>query len=396
MPSLTREELHKLVWADPMRTVAQRFDISDVGLKKHCVAAGIPVPERGYWNKLAAGKRVQAQWLPLRDPGASNVVQIGRDAYSWNSDPEKRLAEPVPEAPTFSESLDAVRARTERRLGKIKSVRTLESPHAGLRKLLNKDLARAQKFAEHSWAWDKPIFTGGFERRRLAVLNSLAIGLSKIGAKLEVGGPTGRQISVRIGDTPVELGLDHPTAKPNRHGEWQIREGSADDLKLVIGNADAEAYQPIWLDDETGNLEAKLSEIGLEIIVAGEALYRERRLAGHKWLLEERARLELEVRKRREEAERRDRERRAAEAKARQDQLFGQAEAWRSARDIRGFVAEVLASQVAAAAFSAAERWAAWALHEADLLDPVTNGGFAVPESFSAVSDRPPASCEDD
>lgn len=52
MPSLTREELHKLVWADPMRTVAQRFNISDVGLKKHCVAAGIPVPERGYSTRL--------------------------------------------------------------------------------------------------------------------------------------------------------------------------------------------------------------------------------------------------------------------------------------------------------------------------------------------------------
>lgn len=383
MPSLTREELHKLVWADPMRTVAQRFSISDVGLKKHCVAAGIPVPERGYWNKLAAGKRVQAQWLPPRDPGASDLVQIGREAYSWNSDPETRLAEPVPEVPTFSEPLDSVRARTEGRLGTVKSVRTLESPHAGLRKLLNKDSARAQKFAEHRWAWDKPIFAGGFERRRLAVLNSLAIGLSKVSARLEVGGPTGRQISVRVGDTLIELTLDHPTAKPNRHGEWQIREGSADDLKLVIGKADAEAYEAIWLDDEKGNLEAKLSEIGLEIVCAGEALYRERRVAGHKWLLEERARLEGEVRERREEAERRHKERQAAEAKARRDLLSSQAQAWRSARDIRGFVAEILAGQGTDAASSATERWAAWALHEADLLDPVANGGFAVPESFS-------------
>lgn len=164
----------------------------------------------------------------------------------------------------------------------------------------------------------------------------------------------------------------------------------------MIGKADAAAYQPIWLDDEKGNLEAKLSEIGLETVVAGEALYRERRLAGHQWLLEERARLEVEVRKRREEAERRDRERRAAEAKARRDQLFGQAQAWRSARDIRGFVAEVMASQVADVASSGTERWASWALHEADLLDPVTNGGFAVPESFSPVSDQSPASYEDD
>lgn len=383
----TREDLHQLVWTDPMRTVAQRLGISDVGLKKHCAAAGIPVPERGYWAKLAAGKPVQPQKLPPRDPGASEFVQIGRETFSWNADPEKRLAEPVPETPTFSEPLESVRARIERRLGKLKAMRTLDGPHAGLRKLLEKDAARARKFAEHSWAWDKPIFTGGFERRRLAILNSLAIGLSKVGAKLEVSGPTGRQISVRVADTPVELTLDHPAAKPNRHGEWQIREGSADDLKLVIGKADAETYKPIWLDDEKGYLEAKLSQIGLEIVFAGEVLYRERQLAGHKWRLEERARLEVEVRKRREEAERRERERRAAEAKARRDQLFGQAQAWRSAHDLRGFVAEILASQVASAAPDAIKRWAAWALREADQLDPATNGGFVLPESFSDVID---------
>lgn len=389
MPSLTREELHKLIWTDPMRTVAQRFGMSDVGLKKHCVAAGIPVPERGYWAKLAAGKRVQAQWLPPRDPGASEFVQIGRDRYYWNSDPEARLAEPLPQPPTFAEPLASVRQRVERRLGKIKSIRDLQSPHAGLRKLLEKDAARAAKFAERSWAWDKPLFTSGFERRRLAVLNSLAIGLSKVGARLEVGGPTARQIAVRVGDTPVDLALDHPAAKANRHGEWQVREGPADDLRMVIGKAGADAYQATWSDDVEGKLEAKLTRIGLEIVLAGEALYRERRLGHHQWLMEDRARLEIEVRERREEAERRERERRAAEEKARRDQLFGQAQAWRSARDIRGFVAEVLESPVGRENPTSIERWAAWALHEANRLDPVTNGGFDVPPVSKAPLVRP-------
>lgn len=384
MPSLTREELHKLVWADPVRTVAERLGISDVGLKKRCVAAGIPVPERGYWNKLAAGKRVQAQWLPPRDPGASEFVQIGRESYYLNSDPEDRLAEPLPELPVFPEALISVRARAQRRLGKIKSIRTLDSPHAAIRRLLEKDTKRAELFAQGGWNWDKPIFASGFERRRLTLLNSLAIGLSKAGAKFEVSGPTGRNVSVRVGVTAVSLTLDHPGARANRFGEWQVREEPAGDLKLVIGEPDAKAFRPVWLDDATGNLEAKLPELCLEIVVAGEAIYRECRLAGHQWALDGRARLEVEVRKRREEAERRALEQREAEVEARREHLFRQANAWRSAGDIRGFVAAILKSQLNSASLDELNRWAAWALHEADALDPVTCGGFTIPSSFDA------------
>ncbi|MFN3575034.1 MAG: hypothetical protein ACK4TR_16035 [Phenylobacterium sp.] len=378
MPTLTREDLHKLVWTEPMRTVAERFGISDVGLKKHCIAAGIPVPERGYWAKLAAGKRVEAQALPPRDPGASEYVTFGGDRWSWNSDPEARLAEPVPDAPNFPEPLESVRKRAERRLGKVKSVRDLTSPHGGLRKLLEKDARRAQKFAASGWEWDRPLFTGAFERRRLAILNSLAIGLSKAGASLEVTGPTGREIRARVGQTDLSIALDHPSAQPTRHGEWHVRQGPVDDLRLVIGEANASDYRAVWTDDDEGKLEAKLNAITLEIVVASEALYRARSVAHHQWLLEDRVRLEAEVKRRRAEAERRERERRAAEEKARRDMLFGQAQAWRSAQDIRGFVSEVLATQPGGAS-GELQNWALWALEEADALDPVTSGSFKVP-----------------
>jgi hypothetical protein len=42
---LTREALYELVWAEPMRTVAQGFGLSDVGLAKKCRRMNIPVPE---------------------------------------------------------------------------------------------------------------------------------------------------------------------------------------------------------------------------------------------------------------------------------------------------------------------------------------------------------------
>lgn len=43
---LSRKELYYLVWSEPLRTLSSRFGISDVALKKTCVRAQIPTPDR--------------------------------------------------------------------------------------------------------------------------------------------------------------------------------------------------------------------------------------------------------------------------------------------------------------------------------------------------------------
>lgn len=53
---VTREYLHQLVWESPVSEVAARFGVTDVGLAKACRRSAIPIPPRGYWAKLEAGK----------------------------------------------------------------------------------------------------------------------------------------------------------------------------------------------------------------------------------------------------------------------------------------------------------------------------------------------------
>lgn len=53
---LTRQELYELVWSEPMRTLAKRYGISDVGLAKACRRHRIPRPHRGYWQQKEHGK----------------------------------------------------------------------------------------------------------------------------------------------------------------------------------------------------------------------------------------------------------------------------------------------------------------------------------------------------
>lgn len=63
-----RKKLYDEIWTEPMTSVAKRYKISDVGLRKICVKLAVPVPPRGYWAKIEAGQKIDR--TPLR---ASNV-----------------------------------------------------------------------------------------------------------------------------------------------------------------------------------------------------------------------------------------------------------------------------------------------------------------------------------
>lgn len=54
--TIERQKLFDQIWAEPMTKVAKVYAMSDVGLRKICVALDVPLPPRGYWAKLAAGK----------------------------------------------------------------------------------------------------------------------------------------------------------------------------------------------------------------------------------------------------------------------------------------------------------------------------------------------------
>lgn len=59
-----RERLYNEIWSEPVKIVAKRYEISDVALRKHCVRFGIPLPPRGYWEKVKSGKVANKPVLP--------------------------------------------------------------------------------------------------------------------------------------------------------------------------------------------------------------------------------------------------------------------------------------------------------------------------------------------
>lgn len=59
-----RKKLFDEIWATPVSKLAMGYELSGVGLRKICLALDVPLPPRGYWQKLAAGKKIPKPALP--------------------------------------------------------------------------------------------------------------------------------------------------------------------------------------------------------------------------------------------------------------------------------------------------------------------------------------------
>lgn len=70
----TREALHKMVWLRPVLAIAKDVGVSDVALAKACRKAGIPLPSRGHWAIVKAGRVITAPPLPTRGEDQPDVV----------------------------------------------------------------------------------------------------------------------------------------------------------------------------------------------------------------------------------------------------------------------------------------------------------------------------------
>jgi hypothetical protein len=88
---LSRKELYQMVWDRPMIQVASDFEISDVGLRKICTKHKIPVPDRGYWAKRAAGKTVRKLALLKTKDSSLNEIRIDGAAYKKSGPAVERV-----------------------------------------------------------------------------------------------------------------------------------------------------------------------------------------------------------------------------------------------------------------------------------------------------------------
>jgi len=376
----TREELFRAVWLEPVRTLAAKLGVSDVAIAKACRAAAIPTPEVGYWMRKRKGRPARVPTLPPRPLGFKDEILIGRGRqWPWHRGlTDEELLNPIPDPPTFPESMDQVRQRAT---AAIKTIAVRPSgTHPSIRKLQEEDAARRERGRRSPYSsWDKPRFDSPLERRRLRILNALFLGVARAGFAPGLRNVNFEPLSfwVRVGHQQVGFELA-PVREKQRRKEEQSPE--PDRLRLIIpGWLNRGEARASWEDCEDSKIEDHLTEIAIELLVTGESLVREGALHSHEWRIKLKAELEERLRRERQEAERRERERLAALQQARVDRLLKEADALRMARDIRTYIEEVRRENLRSQNpyhVEDVERWAAWAHQQADAIDPVRTGDF--------------------
>jgi len=380
---LCRQELYDLVWSTPMKTLAAQFGISDAGLKKTCARAAIPAPDRGYWAKKAAGKETFQVALPKRAPGMSDEVVVARGSNYWYYDAtDQNLLEPLPSPPEFPEPIEEVRERIAAVVGVVTVPRKVKRWHPAIDDLLQEDERRReqQRVATYQSSWNNPLFDSPFERRRLRILNAVFLAVGRINGKPTISRHEPRSIHVSFYQQHVGITLDKP-AQPRRGHVATKQRGLNDDAKLslsILHSRGSGEKRATWQDDDGSKLEARMTEIAVELILTAELQYREGAIHQYEWRVKRRTELEEKERQRKIEAERAERARLRRMEQARIDRLLKDAAAFQQANEIRKYV-EALRSVRSSRELSSwedFEQWSEWALAQADRIDPAIGGAF--------------------
>ena len=381
---LSRKELYDLVWSEPLRTLCSRFGISDVALKKTCARSEIPTPDRGYWAKKDAGKPTFQVALPIRPPGMDDQVLIAAGQSYWYQDRKKEeLLGPLPPPPEFLESIEAVRERIVKVIGKVSVPREVRVWHPAIDRLLKEaeTLREEQHGSPYPMSWKELRSDSPVGRRRLRILNSLFLAVGRMNGKPSFYGHEAREYHVSFYQQHVRITLDQPK-QLIRRGQVNDSTGSNDGkLSLSIHEGpNTETALKTWQDSDEGKLETQMTEVAVEIVLTAEIRYRERAVRQYQWRVERKAELEEEDRQRKLAAERAEKERQKRIEQARIDRLLRDAAAFQQAGQIRRYVEAIRLAQSRnkTSTCEEFERWSRWALAQADRIDPAIGGSFLV------------------
>lgn len=384
--NISRETLYELVWTTPVKTLAAQHGISDVAFAKTCKQHDIPLPPRGHWAKLEAGKKVYRQPLPERALGMPREVGFGASKWNYYGSAPKNLIllELTPPQP-FEETLGEVRAKLTKRVKKVTVSRDLSMAHPVIRKLLEADIPRREKYLASTYRslYDAPFFDSPFEQRRLRALNALFLCLEKNDARVTSSGKNPQEFYAKVGLTDVLISIDDPKAERSSwYGGSDIAKAASNPLVANINRgATVDELQTTWQDKSDDRVETHLTDIAVNVLVAGENSCRERENSRYQWLVEYKADLIERAKRGKEEAEKAEHERRMKEEKARVDRLLSEAKALREAEEIRAYVASVRKlndNSVDPVPEDELRNWALWALEQADRIDPVRSRRFLI------------------
>jgi len=369
---LTRQELHEKIWSRPAIALAEELGISGRGLGKICSRFEIPVPPRGYWAKLAAGKHVTRAPLPTAKSDA----------------PSEILIQPSPEGPAAAlpEQVRAeVTAVLENR-DQIQVPETLRSPHPIVKGWLEQKRER-RKVDQLSGRRSEPPLDAS-ERRKLRILSAIFSEIEKLGHAVK---DTRGEVYFEIGAQRLDYKVSEhykqvqiQLSDEERRHSWNPAIATRTDLEATgelcfeITTYISELIRKRWRDGKRNKLEEQLGDLIAGLIKAA-AIRKE-------W---ERVRAEDERQRQELERQRMEQERLRRIDTARWRHICELAMASRQASIVRTFLdqLEERAKKTLGEHELPAETrdWFSWARNRAEAADPAFKSAAAVAAENSSL-----------
>jgi hypothetical protein len=375
MPHVTlryeRAKPYEEVWAEAVTTVAKRYGVSDVALRKICRKLAVPLPPLGYWAKVAAGKKTATPPLPKY----SGPAEIVRQRYVSD--------EPVEPDPEHLVARREFEARPENR---IVVSETLEMPHpliAATERAFRKPKRRNPGNQPMTERRALAISVGETSLpRALRIMDALVKALDARGMPLRIEPDGKRRTCLTLQGQVLAIRLAEDTSRTEREPTEKERQEikkyghtylpdrysyqHTGALKLGIIGHYYDELKKVVADGKRQRVEQFLNEfvVKLEAEAVHRKRHEEQRERQHRlWEEEERLRRE------REEEQRKEMERLKA--------LEEETRNWKRAEDIRAYVAAVEATAAREDGGIVLEselgQWIAWARHKADWIDPILN-----------------------
>jgi hypothetical protein len=367
---LDRQKLYEEVWAEPVVIVAKRYGLSDVGLAKICKKLSIPLPSRGYWAKVKAGRTMKK--IPLPD--------LKENTYT------SAALSKVDSAREMAEAGAKQKIHAERNGQKpIRVPAELNSPHP-LVKATSKRLRQRDGWKEESGLRAAPDevlhlrVTPSSLDRALLLADTLLKELEKHSVLVHVDTQR-KETILELAGTRVSFCITEQVKR--MHHQDTLAEKNAKDRywKQPFPNAANYPHTPRFDYERTGILTISVGRWPSRNWNDTSRTPLEKRLmevlAGIIALIEETRAKEAEEARQKEE--RRLREEHYAFLMARREteaerfkQLEAQATNWKRAMRIRRYIGALEQKMLAEGSATPEQReWVVWALAKADWLDPL-------------------------
>lgn len=331
--TLTREQLHVLVWATPRTRLAKSFGLSDVGFSKLCKRAEVPCPPRGYWTRLALGQPVEQIPLPPPSREAPPVV-----------------IEPAAARTPFDAAFWAEHKSLRASFADVAVPSLLERPHKAL-------AGQVQVIATDSFT------ATSLKQRRLRIIDTIFRQAERMGFNAKAA--DGNAAWLEYGLHRIDLQLRQHVKQvrrplENSRSRFIIDLQPTGLLSLKMGCPARLPWKPVWIEQPSALLESSIGDI-LATLAITKALLDKRREEDER----ETALFEAEAEAITEREEKREREEQAWE------HFLALAEKSTKAQSVRAFIAQLESLPHA----EGGDALLAWARHRLAVYDPLDAGG---------------------